>query len=63
MELEKLLDSHMPDHLWTPVLVGHEDSIIQWYKECDLPTCHLLRLAKPTLQGSMAAWIFLPKLQ
>jgi hypothetical protein len=36
-ELEKSLDSHMPDHLPTPVWVGHEASIIQWYKERDLP--------------------------
>jgi hypothetical protein len=36
-ELEKSLDSHMPDHLPTPVWVGHEASIIQWYKDRDLP--------------------------
>lgn len=36
-ELEKSLDSHMPNHLPTPIWVGHETSIIQWYKDRDLP--------------------------
>ena len=36
-ELEKSLDSHMPDHLPTPIWVGQEASIIQWYKDRDLP--------------------------
>ena len=36
-ELEKSLDQHMPDHLPTPIWVGQEASIIQWYKDRDLP--------------------------
>jgi hypothetical protein len=36
-ELEASLDSHMPDHLPTPVWVGHEDAIGQWHAERDLP--------------------------
>ena len=36
-ELEKSLDSHMPNHLPTPIWVGHEASILQWYKDRDLP--------------------------
>lgn len=36
-ELEKSLDSHMPNHLPTPIWVGHESSILQWYKDRDLP--------------------------
>jgi hypothetical protein len=36
-ELEKSLDAHMPNHLPTPVWVGQEASIIQWYQERDLP--------------------------
>jgi hypothetical protein len=35
--LETSLDAHMPDHLPTPVWVGHEQSIIQWHKDRDLP--------------------------
>lgn len=35
--VEKSLDEHMPDHLPTPVWVGHEEEIIQWHKERDLP--------------------------
>jgi hypothetical protein len=36
-ELEKSLDSHMPNHLPTPIWVGQEASILQWYKDRDLP--------------------------
>jgi hypothetical protein len=35
--LQKSLDSHMPDHLPTPVWVGHEPEIIEWYESRDLP--------------------------
>lgn len=35
--LEQSLDTHMPDHLPTPVWVGHEASIMQWHKDRDLP--------------------------
>lgn len=35
--LEESLDAHMPDHLPTPVWVGHEASILAWHKERDLP--------------------------
>lgn len=36
-ELEKSLDSHMPDHLPTPVWMKDKDKIIAWYQERDLP--------------------------
>jgi hypothetical protein len=35
--LEKSLDSHMPDHLPTPVWQKDEAKILAWYKERDLP--------------------------
>lgn len=35
--LEKSLDSHMPDHLPTPVWFDKQEEIVAWYKERDLP--------------------------
>lgn len=36
-ELEKSLDSHMPDHLPAPTWEKNEKEILAWYKERDLP--------------------------
>ncbi|KAI2490089.1 hypothetical protein MHU86_24485 [Fragilaria crotonensis] len=35
--LQKSLDSHMPDHLPTPVWHDKQEEIFAWYKERDLP--------------------------
>lgn len=36
-ELEKSLDSHMPDHLPTPTWRKNDKEIIAWYRERDIP--------------------------
>ena len=36
-KLEESLDSHMPDHLPEPVWVGHEEEILKWHEDRDLP--------------------------
>jgi hypothetical protein len=36
-KLEKSLDDNMPDHLPTPVWMGKEEEIIEWYTSRDLP--------------------------
>lgn len=36
-KLEESLDSHMPDHLPTPIWAGHEDEIIAWHEARNLP--------------------------
>lgn len=35
--LNESLDSHMPDHLPTPVWVGKENELLNWYEERGLP--------------------------
>ena len=35
--LEKSLDSHMPNHMPTPVWVGKEKEILDWHEKKDLP--------------------------
>jgi hypothetical protein len=55
---EKSLDAHMPDHLPTPVWVGHEQEIIAWYEERDLPV-PVGAYYKPltvSRQGRIARW-------
>eukprot|EP00980_Cylindrotheca_fusiformis_P000362 scaffold91_cov127-Cylindrotheca_fusiformis.AAC.22 len=36
-EIQKELDKHMPDHLPEPTWTKDEESLIQWYKDRDLP--------------------------